>query len=290
MMFKLLLCATVATAFDVNDAFRNPTWCGPNNGMITSKSDCMQAAAKFGYNNVNDAGSEWNAGCILHAGGAYYSPLTAGASHHQQVSDGHLCAAASINWIAHKQNNQCTVNAPDSAGMMSDQAACEAAATGFGLNFNGLAGPEWVAGCIIHGGNAYFVPNIAGSHNQGVDGGFLCPNAVATDAVCAESDCTCTAACESSCTCNKIVTTTTAAWLGGDACGIGSAMTISNTIACPSPAPPQEPDLNTAACSVTCTVDPVDGIISVVHNTDSGHSGHKCFKDLASSQCTCDCL
>jgi hypothetical protein len=290
MMFKLLLCATVATAFDVNDAFRNPTWCGPNDGMITSQSDCEQAAAQFGINFNGPAGSEWNAGCILHGGNAYYSPLITGASHHQQVDGGHLCAAASINWIAHKQNNQCTVNAPDSAGMMSDQAACEAAATGFGLNFNGLAGPEWVAGCVIHNGGAYFVPNIAGSHHQQVSGGFLCPNAVTTDAVCAESDCTCTAACESSCTCNKILTTTTAGWLGGDACGTGNLVTISNTTACPSPAPPQEPDLNTAVCSVTCTVDPVNGILSVVHNTDSGHSGHKCYKDLASSQCTCECL
>jgi len=244
--------------------------------------DCMQAAAKFGYNNVNDAGSEWNAGCILHAGGAYYSPLIAGASHHQQVSDGHLCAAASINWIAHKQNNQCTVNAVDSAGMMSDQAACEAAATGFGLNFNGLAGPEWVAGCIIHNGGAYFVPNVAGSHHQEVDGGFLCPNAVATDAVCAESDCTCTAACESSCTCNKIVTTTTAAWLGGDACGTGSAMTISNTAACPTPPPAP------GACTMSCEI--VAQKLIVTHRAASDQTHHRCYKDAsATSGCTCLC-
>ena len=38
MMFKLLLCAAVATAFDVNDAFRNPTWCNVACGQLSENS------------------------------------------------------------------------------------------------------------------------------------------------------------------------------------------------------------------------------------------------------------
>ena len=47
-------------------------WCGPSDGLITSKAACQNAAAAAGIKFVSLAGSEWHAGCIVHNGGAYF--------------------------------------------------------------------------------------------------------------------------------------------------------------------------------------------------------------------------
>ena len=71
---------------------KSSTWCGTNSGMITAKAGCQAAATAYGYGTVQDAGSEWHAGCIIHGGNVYYSPyFPHTGSHDQAVNDGYFC-------------------------------------------------------------------------------------------------------------------------------------------------------------------------------------------------------
>jgi hypothetical protein len=152
-----------------SSTFRSNTWCAASEGLIGSQAECVAAAGKAGVNFASQAGAEWHAGCIIHAGSAYYVPLTAGASHHQAASDGYLCN----NLKTHRTGTWCSV----ADGMIGSQAECVAAAGKAGVNFASQAGAEWHAGCIIHAGSAYYVPLTAGaSHNQAASDGYLCNN------------------------------------------------------------------------------------------------------------------
>jgi hypothetical protein len=294
MMFKLLLCATVATAsFDVNDAFPTNTWCGPNSGQITTYNDCQATASRYGLPFNGNGNLDYHTGCIIHHGSVYF--IASSSTGVNAANDGYYC----LNHFTHRQAEQCTAaNTADSAGWITDKQSCEIAAMADGrgtysnnqVQINvptaGTAG-DWPAGCLINNGQAYWIPNSGqgGEGSPGIntpsgDHGYLCKNAVATDAVCAESDCTCTVACESSCTCNKILTTTTAAWSGGDACGTGSPVTISNTAACPTPPPAP------GACTMSCEI--FAQKLIVTHRAASDQTHHRCYKDAsATSGCTC---
>ena len=81
------------------------TWCAASEGLIGSHAECVAAASKAGVNFDSQASTEWHAGCIIHAGSAYYVPLTAGASHNQAASDGYLCN----NLKTHRTGTWCSV-------------------------------------------------------------------------------------------------------------------------------------------------------------------------------------
>jgi hypothetical protein len=231
MMFKLLLCATVATAsFDVNDAFPTNTWCGTNSGQITTYDDCQATASRYGRHFSGNGNLDYHTGCIIHHGSVYF--IASSSTGVNAANDGYYC----LNHFTHRQAEQCTAaSTADSAGWITDKQSCEIAtmADGRGTYSNSqvqvnvpTAGTDWPAGCLINNGQAYWIPH-AGQGGEGSPGintpsgdhGYLCKNAVATDAVCTEADCTCTAACESDCACNKIVSTTTPGWSAGATTG-----------------------------------------------------------------------
>ena len=138
-----------SAAFDVARTYESTVWCGPSDGMLTKEKDCKAAAAERKVKFASKAGTEWHAGCIIHNGGAYFVPLTKGASHSKAVNGGYLCQ----NNKTHKQKTWCGAN----DGLITSKAACKTAAQAAGIKSASQAGAEWHAGCIINNGGAYFV-------------------------------------------------------------------------------------------------------------------------------------
>jgi hypothetical protein len=59
--------------------------------------------------------------------------------------------------------------------MITTRKQCEDAATALEKGTVSDAGSEWHAGCIIHNGGVYFSPyDSSASHDQAVNGGYLC--------------------------------------------------------------------------------------------------------------------
>lgn len=171
------------SVFDVAKTYKSTVWCGPSDGMLTKEKDCKAAAAERKVKFASKAGTEWHAGCIIHNGGAYFVPLTKGASHSKAVNGGYLCQ----NNKTHKQKTWCGAN----DGLITSKAACKTAAQAAGIKFASQAGAEWHAGCIINNGGAYFVPlTKKGAHSKAVNGGYLCNNGkAAAPAAAPGSDC-----------------------------------------------------------------------------------------------------
>jgi len=67
------------------------TWCGEYDGMVATEADCMGAAHSAGMTYAAQAGNTWHAGCIIHGGAVYYSPLTRDGTHSTAVDGGYLC-------------------------------------------------------------------------------------------------------------------------------------------------------------------------------------------------------
>jgi len=149
--------------------FHANTWCGPSDGMIATAAECQAAATSSSVAYQSQAGTTWHAGCIVHNNGAYFVPLTQGASHADATNGGYLCRAPKAAYHS-------TVWCAAVNGQITSEDQCKGAATKAGMNYVSQAGSEWHAGCIVHDGNVYFVADSGNSanHQQAVNNGYLC--------------------------------------------------------------------------------------------------------------------
>jgi len=149
--------------------FHANTWCGPTDGMIATAAECQAAATSSSVAYQSQAGTTWHAGCIVHNNGAYFVPLTQGASHADATNGGYLCRAPKAAYHS-------TVWCAAVNGQITSEDQCKGAATKAGMNYVSQAGSEWHAGCIVHDGNVYFVADSGNSanHQQAVNNGYLC--------------------------------------------------------------------------------------------------------------------
>ena len=78
---------------DASAPYASKVFCASGDGMITTKAKCAEAAGRIGgYGSaVADAGSEWHAGCLIHHGQVFFSPLTKKGPHNNEVNDGYFC-------------------------------------------------------------------------------------------------------------------------------------------------------------------------------------------------------
>ena len=169
--------------YDGSSAFTNKVWCGANSGRINTAAHCQAAAGKQGY-AFGGVGTDpkYLTGCIIEFGKAYFIPLT---------STG-IMGGATNEFLCDKRpgasyfsGGQCGGSGCGSGGggIITTEQGCKNAAASYGRSFQSAAGTEWFAGCIIHGGKAYFVPLKAGhtcdkkdAHQSGSNQGYLCMN------------------------------------------------------------------------------------------------------------------
>jgi len=175
--------AAVPISYDGSSAFTNKVWCGANSGRINTAAHCQAAAGKQGY-AFGGVGTDpkYLTGCIIEFGKAYFIPLT---------STG-IMGGATNEFLCDKRpgasyfsGGQCGGSGCGSGGggIITTEQGCKNAAASYGRSFQSAAGTEWFAGCIIHGGKAYFVPLKAGhtcdkkdAHQSGSNQGYLCMN------------------------------------------------------------------------------------------------------------------
>jgi len=174
---------TTTPSYDGSSAFTNKVWCGANSGRINTAAHCQAAAGKQGY-AFGGVGTDpkYLTGCIIEFGKAYFIPLT---------STG-IMGGATNEFLCDKRpgasyfsGGQCGGSGCGSGGggIITTEQGCKNAAASYGRSFQSAAGTEWFAGCIIHGGKAYFVPLKAGhtcdkkdAHQSGSNQGYLCMN------------------------------------------------------------------------------------------------------------------
>lgn len=169
---------------------------------MQSMSACQDAANTLGIRFIGEAGQhDWQDGCIVNGGNAYWVQLTDGedqASHGAQ-DGGSICLSEASNGLRHARQ-WCGPNGGSYGASIMTFQECKDAAASLGFGFHN--DPNWVdynwfSGCITQphenmgaGHKAYFVPydpnfEAHGHHTVETDrhfngynlmGGYICKN------------------------------------------------------------------------------------------------------------------
>jgi hypothetical protein len=97
-----------------------------NTNLITDEATCRAAAAIIGRPFADVAGPEWESGCLVHGGNAYFSPVEDGSG--SDPTDGYICGVAA--GAPYRTFDTCAA-----AGLITDEATCSAAAEFLGAEF-----------------------------------------------------------------------------------------------------------------------------------------------------------